>query len=141
MSVVSRRGESYLPLSMERVTGIGGIFFKAKDPKRLLAWYKEHLGIDCMDFGAVFRWQDDPRAATAATVWSPFPEDTEYFAPSKATFMINFRVRNLDAMRAQLKLAGAAVDEKVQVEDNGRFGWALDPEGNRFELWEPAEGF
>ncbi len=125
---------------MERVTGIGGIFFKAKDPKKLLAWYKEHLGIDCMDFGAIFRWQDDPRAATAVTVWAPFAEDTSYFAPSKASFMINFRVQNLDAMREQLKRAGATVDEKVQVEENGRFGWAMDPEGNRFELWEPAEG-
>lgn len=126
---------------MERVTGIGGIFFKAKDPKRLLAWYREHLGIDCMEFGAIFRWQDDPGAATGMTVWSPFAEDTSYFAPSTASFMINFRVRNLDVMLAQLKDAGVAVDDKVQVEDNGRFGWAMDPEGNRFELWEPAEGF
>jgi predicted enzyme related to lactoylglutathione lyase len=125
---------------MEHVTGIGGIFFKAKDPKGLLAWYKENLGIDCTDFGAIFRWQDDPRAASAVTVWCPFAEDTDYFAPSHASFMINFRVRNLDAMREQLKRAGAAVDEKVQTEENGRFGWALDPEGNRFELWEPAEG-
>jgi predicted enzyme related to lactoylglutathione lyase len=126
---------------MERVTGIGGIFFKAKDPKRLLAWYKEHLGIDCMEFGAIFRWKDDPRAATAVTVWGPFGEDTDYFAPSKASFIINFRVRNLEAMRAQLKRAGVAVDDKVQAEENGRFGWAMDPEGNRIELWEPAEGF
>jgi predicted enzyme related to lactoylglutathione lyase len=125
---------------MERVTGIGGIFFKAKDPKRLLAWYRDHLGIDASDFGAIFRWQDDPRAATAVTVWSPFAEDTSYFAPSTATFMINFRVTNLDGMRAQLQRAGAAVDDKVQVEDNGRFGWVMDPEGNRIELWEPAEG-
>jgi predicted enzyme related to lactoylglutathione lyase len=125
---------------LERVTGIGGIFFKAKDPKRLHAWYKEHLGIDCHDFGAVFRWQDDPRAATAVTVWSAFAEDTPYFAPSQAPFMINFRVTHLNAMREQLQRAGAHVDEKVQVEDNGRFGWAMDPEGNRFELWEPAEG-
>jgi len=125
---------------MERVTGIGGIFFKAKDPKALHAWYREHLGIDCMDFGAVFRWQDDPQAATAVTVWGAFPEDTAYFAPSKAPFMVNFRVRNLDAMREQLKRAGAVVDEKVMAEENGRFGWAMDPEGNRIELWEPAEG-
>ena len=125
---------------MERVTGIGGIFFKAKDPKKLLAWYQEHLGIDATAFGAIFRWQDDPRAATAVTVWSPFAEDTTYFAPSQASFMINFRVRNLDAMLAQLKLGGATVDDKVQDEDNGRFGWAMDPEGNRIELWEPAEG-
>ena len=125
---------------MERVTGVGGIFFKAKDPKALRAWYQEHLGIDCMDFGAILKWQDDPRAATAVTVWAPFDEKTDYFAPSKSSFMINFRVTNLDGVREQLKRAGALVDEKVMVEDNGRFGWALDPEGNRIELWEPAEG-
>lgn len=125
---------------MERVTGIGGIFFKAKDPKALRAWYKDNLGIDCMDFGAILKWQDDPRAGTAVTVWAPFDENTDYFAPSKSSFMINFRVTNLDGMREQLRRAGAAVDDKVMVEDNGRFGWVLDPEGNRIELWEPAEG-
>ncbi len=122
---------------MERVTGIGGIFFKARDPKKLLAWYREHLGIDAMDFGAIFRWQDDPRAATAVTVLSPFAEGSDYFPGS---VMINFRVRDLDAMLAQLRSAGAVVDAKVTVEDNGRFGWVTDPEGNRVELWEPAEG-
>lgn len=125
---------------MERVTGIGGIFFKAKDPQKLLAWYREKLGIDCADFGAIFRWQDDPGAASAATAWCPFADDSDYFAPSRASFMINFRVRDLDAMREQLKRAGAEVDEKVMSEDNGRFGWVMDPEGNRIELWEPAAG-
>lgn len=125
---------------MERVTGIGGIFFKAKDPQELLGWYRQHLGIDCTDFGAIFRWQDDPQAQSAVTVWCPFAEDTKYFAPSQASFMLNFRVRNLDAMLSQLRAAGAAVDDKIQVEDNGRFGWVLDPEGNRIELWEPAAG-
>lgn len=125
---------------MERVTGIGGIFFKARDPKRLLAWYRENLGIDTTDFGAIFRWQDDPGAAAAVTIWCPFSEDTTYFAPSRASFMINFRVRDLDAMRAQLQLAGAEVDPNVQVDDNGRFGWVMDPEGNRVELWEPSGG-
>jgi predicted enzyme related to lactoylglutathione lyase len=123
---------------MERVTGIGGVFFKAKDPQALHAWYKENLGIDCSNFGAIFRWQDDPQATTAVTSWCAFPEDTSYFAPSRASFMLNFRVQNLDAMREQLKRAGAEVDDKVQVEAQGRFGWAMDPEGNRFELWEPA---
>jgi predicted enzyme related to lactoylglutathione lyase len=125
---------------MERVTGIGGIFFKAKDPKALAAWYREHLGLDATDFGAIFRWQDDPAAATAVTVWAPFPEDTKYFAPSTAAFLINFRVRDLDAMLAQLRSAGVEVDERVSSEENGRFGWAMDPEGNRIELWEPAPG-
>ena len=125
---------------MERVTGIGGIFFKAKNPKALAAWYREHLGIDAADFGAIFRWQDDPGAATAVTVWAPFAEDSNYFAPSTASFMLNFRVRNLDAMLDQLRRAGVTVDDKVMTEENGRFGWAMDPEGNRIELWEPAAG-
>ena len=74
------------------------------------------------------------------TVWAPFDEKTDYFAPSQSSFMINFRVTNLDGMREQLKRAGALVDDKVMAEDNGRFGWVLDPEGNRIELWEPADG-
>lgn len=126
---------------MERVTGIGGVFFKAEDPARLRAWYRDNLGIVSEDWGAVFKWRDDPRAATGVTVWAPFARDTTYFAPGRATFMLNFRVKDLDAMLAQLRRNGATVDEKVQVEFNGRFGWAMDPEGNRFELWEPGEGF
>ena len=119
---------------MERVQGIGGIFFKARDPKALAAWYQSNLGVSLEAWGgAIFR-ADDP---SAITVWSPFAADTNYFAPSTASFMINFRVANLDRMLAQLRAAGAQVDANIQVEPNGRFGWAMDPEGNRFELWEP----
>lgn len=121
---------------MERVTGIGGIFFKARDPDRLKAWYRDHLGVPLDEHGFVtFETKDDPGPST---VWQPFPLDTSYFAPSESSFMLNFRVRDLHAMLAQLRAAGARVDEKVQEESYGKFGWVLDPEGNRIELWEPA---
>lgn len=120
---------------MERVTGIGGIFFKARDPERLKAWYCEHLGLPVDEHGYVnFTTKDDPGPST---VWQPFKSDTKYFAPSEASFMVNFRVRDLRAMLAQLRAAGATVDDKVQDEGYGKFGWVMDPEGNRIELWEP----
>jgi len=120
---------------MERITGIGGIFFKAREPRALADWYREHLGVP-VETGATY----GTLASTAAeemTVWSTFPADTEYFGPGPASFMVNYRVRDLDAMLAQLRAAGAVVDENVQDEPYGRFGWATDPEGNRFELWQP----
>jgi predicted enzyme related to lactoylglutathione lyase len=121
---------------LERVTGIGGVFFRAKDPEGLGRWYAENLGIALEDFGgATFRWQGD-----GTTVWSPFPADTEYFGSRDQQGMINYRVSDLEAMRAQLRAAGAEVDEHVEEHEYGRFGWAVDPEGNRFELWEPPEG-
>lgn len=123
---------------MERVTGIGGIFLKARDPKRLAAWYREHLGVP-IDEGqtyGTFTAGESPSAEQ--TVWSTFPLDTPYFAPSEAAFMVNYRVSNLDKMLAQLRAAGAVVDERVETYDYGKFGWASDPEGNRFELWEPV---
>ncbi len=120
---------------MERVTGIGGIFFKAKDPDKLKAWYAENLGIPLGEYGVVvFETKDDPGPSMT---WSPFASDTTYFAPSTASFMINYRVKDLRAMLAQLRKAGATVDEKIDESDFGKFGWAMDPEGNRFELWEP----
>lgn len=128
---------------MERVTGIGGVFFKAKDTKKLKAWYQEHMGIEPDEQGyVVFLWRERENPdAKASTVWEAFPADTTYFGPERAQYMINYRVRNLDAMLAQLRAAGATVDDDIQVLDTiGRFGWATDPDGNRFELWEPAEG-
>jgi predicted enzyme related to lactoylglutathione lyase len=127
---------------MERVTGIGGVFFRSTDPSSLVAWYRDHLGVS-PDFesGAVFRWReaDDPdRPGT--TTWALFPADTTYFGSAGAAFMVNYRVRDLDAMLAQLRQAGARVDDRVEEQEYGRFGWAVDPEGNRFELWEPAPG-
>jgi predicted enzyme related to lactoylglutathione lyase len=127
---------------MEKVTGIGGVFFKAKDPKGLGEWYARHLGIDVQDWGgAAFNWgEGSADAPSGSTAWSPFAADTKYFEPSTAPFMLNYRVRDLDAMLAQLREAGVQVDEKVDESEFGRFGWAMDPEGNRFELWQPPAG-
>jgi predicted enzyme related to lactoylglutathione lyase len=120
----------------ERVTGIGGVFFKAKDPEALRRWYADNLGIAIEDYGgATFRWE-----AAGTTVWSIFDGDTDYFGPGSQAWMVNFRVSDLDAMREQLRAAGSEVDDHVEAHEYGRFGWAVDPEGNRFELWEPPEG-
>lgn len=116
----------------ERVTGIGGVFFRARDPEVLQQWYVEHLGVPVLDRHIVF--QD----ANPNYVWAPFREDTDYW-PAAKQGMVNFTVRDLDAMLAQLRQAGIEVDDRIEVMDGiGRFGWAVDPEGNRFELWEPA---
>jgi predicted enzyme related to lactoylglutathione lyase len=123
---------------MERVTGVGGIFFKASDPEKLKAWYRENLGVPVNNHGfVVFEWGGDARGTT---VWSPFSNDTKYFEPSRASFMINFRVRDLGLMLAQLRAAGATVDDSVQDGEFGKFGWVMDPEGNRIELWQPPPG-
>ena len=113
---------------MERVLGIGGVFFRARDPDALHAWYRENLGVPENVFTA---------ASGDQTVWSAFAEDTEYFGRRDQQSMLNYRVRDLDAMLAQLRAGGAEVDERVEDTEYGRFGWAADPEGNRFELWEP----
>ena len=123
---------------MESVTGIGGIFFKASDPDKLKAWYKEMLGVPLDEHGyVVFEWGGD---VPGQTIWSPFAKDSTYFAPSTAPFMLNFRVKDLDAMLAQLRGAGVTVDEKTEDGEYGKFGWAMDPEGNRVELWQPPKG-
>lgn len=127
---------------MKHITGIGGIFFKADDPEKLGAWYKEHLGLEVEEYGGVtFR---DGGTTTgpvpnrqAYTVWSPFAAETDYFAPSDKPFMINFRVADLDALLAKLRAEGVTVDERTEKSEFGYFGWAMDPEGNRLELWEP----
>ncbi len=124
---------------MKRVTGIGGIFFKAKDPQALAAWYRTHLGLDVQAWGGVaFRWADD--SASGTTIWSPFKEDTGYFAPSSAPFMVNYRVHDLHALLAQLRAEGCAVDDRVEESAHGKFGWVVDPEGHKVELWQPPEG-
>jgi catechol 2,3-dioxygenase-like lactoylglutathione lyase family enzyme len=127
---------------MKRVTGIGGIFFKCKDPKALGAWYREHLGIDVQEWGgAAFRWASaDNPSGTGTTIWSPFKEETEYFGPGKASFMINYRVDDLHALLAQLRSEGCEVDAKVDESEYGKFGWVIDPDGNKIELWQPPEG-
>jgi predicted enzyme related to lactoylglutathione lyase len=120
---------------MEKIIGLGGIFFKARDPKALAAWYREHLGVPIevdQTYAAL-----TSAAAGEQTVWSTFPSDTSYFGTGPAPFMLNYRVRNLDAMLAQLRSAGVKVEDRVEDYEYGRFGWATDLEGNRFELWEP----
>jgi predicted enzyme related to lactoylglutathione lyase len=113
----------------ERVTGVGGVFIRARDPDALVAWDEEHLGVPLRDGYVVFTESRD-------THWVPFREDTDYWPAAKQA-MVNFTVRDLDAMLAQLRAGGVEVDERIEDGEFGRFGWATDPEGNRFELWEP----
>tara|TARA_R110000737_G_scaffold2923_6_gene8642 strand:+ start:110249 stop:110650 length:402 start_codon:yes stop_codon:yes gene_type:complete len=128
-------------IGMKRVTGIGGVFFKAKDPKALGAWYKAHLGINVEEWGgAVLRWSDDNTDGSGTTTWNPFKADTDYFAPSTSSFMINYRVDDLDALLELLREEGCKVDEKVEDSEFGKFGWVMDPEGNKVELWQPPAG-
>ncbi|WP_412069120.1 VOC family protein [Rubrivirga sp. IMCC43871] len=119
---------------MERVLGLGGLFLKASDPTALAAWYRDVLGVP-IDDGQTYG--TFTAAAGEQTVWSAFPHDSDYFG-SPAPFMVNYRVADLDAMLTQLRAAGADVDDRVEDYPYGRFGWATDPEGNRFELWQPA---
>lgn len=124
---------------MKRVTGIGGIFFKARDPVALRAWYRQHLGIDIQDWGgAAFRWVDAEGNPTAGTtVWNVSDVSNDYFAPSTSSFMVNYRVTDLHALIHQLRKEGCNVLDKVEESEYGKFGWVLDPEGNKVELWEP----
>ena len=124
---------------MARVTGIGGVFLRARDPKALAAWYARHLGVALNEYGGMsFAWKDDAQASSGVTAWSTFPEDTKYFGTGHQAVMINYRVDDVDAVVASLKGSGAAVDDKRMDESYGRFAWATDPEGNRFELWQPV---
>lgn len=125
---------------MKRVTGIGGIFFRARDPVALRAWYQAHLGIDVQDWGGTaFRWVDDgDKPTSGTTVWSI--GDGENFAPGTASFIVNYRVADLHALLAQLRSEGCEVLEPMDDPDFGKFGWVIDPEGNKVELWEPPEG-
>ena len=127
---------------MQRVKGIGGIFFKAKDPTALGAWYRRHLGIQIEDWGGfAFKWRtEDNPEGTGTTVWSVMGADSTYFAPSTAPFMVNYRVSDLHAVLAALRSEGCDVDPKVDESEFGKFGWVMDPEGNRVELWEPPPG-
>ena len=127
---------------MKRVTGIGGIFFHAKDPAALRAWYKAHLGIDVQDWGGIaFTWADaDGNPVKGTTVWSIGAADGNPFAPGRASFMINYRVDDLAALLEALRAEGCNVLDKVDDSDYGKFGWVVDPEGNKVELWQPPSG-
>ena len=118
----------------QRVTGIGGVFFKSRDAEALSRWYADRLGVPWKaGEGAIFPW-DDPQGMT---VWSAFSADTRYFDPSPSPFMINFRVKDLDALLAQLAAEGVKIDPKREDYGYGRFAWIYDPEGNKIELWQP----
>lgn len=127
---------------MKRVTGIGGIFFKAKDPAALREWYRVHLGIPVEEWGgAIFTWANpDNPGGIGSTVWSVFEHSSECFASCPASFVINYRVADLHALLAALRAEGCAVDDRVDDSEYGKFGWVTDPEGNRVELWQPPEG-
>jgi len=122
---------------MERVTGLGGLFFKAEDPEGLYTWYEKHLGLKRDANGAVtFRWREsEDKGKEGMTVWAIFPKTTTYFNPSRAGFMMNFRVADLDGLLRALK---EEIDPHREEYEFGRFAWIMDPEGNRIELWEPA---
>jgi predicted enzyme related to lactoylglutathione lyase len=127
---------------MQRVTGIGGIFFHAQDPVALRAWYREHLGIDVQEWGGTaFRWTDAAGNPTAGTtVWSIAPAGGDQFAPSTAPFMINYRVEDLAALLEALRAEGCHVLDQTDDSEYGKFGWVIDPEGNKVELWQPPAG-
>jgi len=131
----SWRGSQTGGVATERVVGIGGLFFRSKDPVALARWYHDALGIDAYSAAQEAVWWPE----AGPTVFSPFEADTDYFGRKDQAFMLNLRVRDLDAMLEQLRAMGATVIHDIQAMDGiGRFGWALDPEGNRFELWEPT---
>ena len=127
---------------MKRVTGIGGIFFKAKDAPALRAWYKQHLGIDVQDWGgAVFDWTDaEGKPVAGTTTWSIDPQETDHFAPGSASFMVNYRVADLQALVKALKEEGCNVLDEIYESEYGKFAWVMDPDGNKVELWEPPAG-
>ena len=124
---------------MAKATGLGGVFLRARDPKTLTAWYAEHLGLNPTEWGGVmFVWDECPAPeGQGCTVWSLFKNDTDYFGDGGQTVMLNFRVDDLDALLAQLAAKGVWIDTKRQDEENGRFAWIKDGEGNRVELWQP----
>ena len=123
---------------MKHVTGLGGLFFKSDDPEKLYQWYEKHLGIARAHGAVTFNWcdADDPTRG-GMTVWAIFPRDSKYFDPSRAGFMMNFRVADLDGLLKALRAAGVKVDPHREDSEYGRFAWVMDPDGNRVELWEP----
>ena len=124
---------------MAKVTGIGGVFFKSRgDNAALAAWYRDNLGLALEDFGgAILRWPDDTAEDRGLTVWHVAEKDSQWFSPSSAPFMINYRVDDLDGMLAQLRAAGVEIVGGPESHENGKFAWILDPDGNKVELWEP----
>lgn len=124
---------------MAKVTGIGGVFIKARGDARALAeWYRDHLGLELAEFGgAILNWQDDRAGDGGLTVWGTADADGTWFSPSTSPFMINYRIDDMDGMIAQLTAAGIPIQQGPEAHENGRFAWIMDPEGNKVELWEP----
>jgi predicted enzyme related to lactoylglutathione lyase len=123
---------------MARVTGVGGVFLRSRDPGAMAKWYVEHLGIVLNDFnGTAFQWSDEVPAGTGMTVWSTFPEDTGYFGESKQAAMVNYRVDDLEGLLESLAAAGVWIDPKREDYSYGKFAWIKDCDGNRVELWQP----
>ncbi len=125
---------------MKRVTGIGGIFFKCKDPKKIKEWYKTHLGLNTDEYGTTFVWwQGADSSKKGYTQWSPFNEKTTYFEPSTKDFMINYRIENMEKLVAELKKEGVTILDTIETYDYGKFLHIMDIEGNKIELWEPND--
>ena len=124
---------------MAKITGIGGVFFKSKgDPAALAAWYEKHLGMPLAPWGgAALRWPEDKAEDRGVTVWHVADKSSDWFSPSESTFMINYRVDDLDELLAQLRRDGVAIVKGPESHENGRFAWLLDPDGNKIELWQP----
>jgi predicted enzyme related to lactoylglutathione lyase len=135
-SILSKQNNT----KMKRVTGIGGIFFKSKDPKAMMAWYEKHLGLQVNTYGATFEWYEGTDSTKKAlTQWTPFSDTTKYFQPSEKEFMINYRVENLEALVEELKKEGVTIVDNMETYDYGKFIHILDAEGNKIELWEPID--
>ena len=125
---------------LKKVTGIGGIFFKCKEPSKMRAWYQTHLGLNTNQYGAVFEWrQGDDSTKKGFTQWSPFKETTKYFDPSTKDFMINYRVENIEVLVEQLKKEGVTITDTIETVEYGKFAHIIDIEGNKVELWEPND--
>ena len=125
---------------MKKVTGIGGIFFKAKDPKASKDWYRKHLGIESNEYGAVFKWTNKENPdKDGSTAWNPFPHDTNYFNPGNQEYMINYRVDDLEALLPLLKEEGVTIAGEMETYEYGKFAWIIDPDGKKIELWEPTD--
>ena len=126
---------------MARVTGVGGVFLKSKgDGKSLAAWYQKHLGMKLEDWGgAILKWPEDKQEDKGLTVWSTAKSDSKWFSPSESAFMINYRVDDLDELLSQLRAADVEIVGEPQSDDNGKFAWIMDPDGNKVELWQPMK--
>ena len=137
-TLISKQNEK--TTKMKKVTGIGGVFFKCKDPKKITEWYQKNLGLSTNPYGATFEWYEGADSTKKGqTQWTPFPESTKYFEPSAKDFMINYRVENLEALVAELKQNGVTIVDTIESYDYGKFVHILDGEGNKVQLWEPKD--